>query len=93
MLTQSVHVCGDHLYKCVAWAGYECVAWAGGQATPVSVCESEGYFPDRGFAGMQQLGLLGRLRGASCSSGGAVYALLAALDFSIAGGWVGVIVC
>ena len=42
---------------------------------------------------MQQLGLLGRLRGVSGSSGGAVYALLAALDFSIAGGWVMIIVC
>jgi hypothetical protein len=72
-------VCGDYLY--------ECVAWAGDQAAPVSVCEREGYFPNRGFAGMQQLGLLGRLRGVSGSSGGAVYALLAALDFSIAGEW------
>jgi predicted acylesterase/phospholipase RssA len=34
---------------------------------------------------LKQLGLLGRLRGVSGSSGGAVYALLAALDFSVAG--------
>jgi hypothetical protein len=36
---------------------------------------------------LKLLGLLGRLRGVSGSSGGVVYALLAALDFSITGGW------